>query len=219
MEREVDMKNIEHIKKIRNSILFSVVWRLLLFLMYPVILGVGFQLIGLRLPSEILFILSFIGCMILCLSTVTHVRNIFYIRDALKLYASIERELTETYSIDAKVLDDMLDNTMRKYYHQRSFDQSYALKDLYAIEELIQEERNGEYFDQYLAPNNNVKEVTRMAAVPKGVAEDLLYRVFNSKTAFGATGGKYFSKWHMDRTGEELLPLFQEKRKKINKVK
>ncbi|ASB72283.1 hypothetical protein S100333_04424 (plasmid) [Bacillus subtilis subsp. subtilis] len=66
------MKNIKHIKKMRNSILFSVVWRLLFLVLYPVILGAGLPLIGLNLPSATLFILSFIGCMMVCLTIATH---------------------------------------------------------------------------------------------------------------------------------------------------
>ncbi|AMK74845.1 MULTISPECIES: hypothetical protein [Bacillaceae] len=212
------MKNIKHIKKMRNSILFSVVWRLLFLVLYPVILGAGLPLIGLNLPSATLFILSFIGCMMVCLTIATHISNLVNIREVLKQYASIERELVGTYSIDAKVLDDMLDNTMKKYHHQRSFDRDYNLADLHAIEELVQEERNGKYFDKYLAHDDSIKDEIRMAVVPKRVAEDLLYSVFNSKTTFGITGRKYYHKWHMARLDEQLLPFLQEKQEKMHKT-
>ncbi|GED04274.1 hypothetical protein [Bacillus atrophaeus] len=212
------MKNIEHIKKMRNSILFSVVWRLLFFVIYPAFLGAGLQLIGVKLSSEMLFILSFIGCMMVCLSIATHISNLVNIREVLKQYASIERELVGEYSIDAKVLDDMLDNTREKYRHQISFDREYDIEDLHTIQKLNKDDREGKYFDQYLNPDNNVKDEIRMAIIPKRTAEALLYSVFNSKTAFGVPGRKYFHKWNMARLDEELLPMFQEKEKKMNKT-
>lgn len=219
MERGGDMKNIKHIKKMRNSILFSVVWRLLFLVLYPVILGAGLPLIGVNLPSETLFILSFIGCMMVCLSTATHISNLVNIREVLRLYDSIERELVGEYSIDANVLDDMLDNTREKYRLQISFDREYDIEDLHAIQELNKDDRAGKYFDQYLNDANNVKDEILYATIPKRTAETFLYSVFNSKTVFGVPGRKYFHKWNMARLDEELLSVFQEKEEKKNTVR
>ncbi|MEC0400800.1 hypothetical protein ACO0DA_12190 [Bacillus subtilis] len=212
------MKNIEHIKKMKSSILFSVVWRSLFFVLYPAFIGTGLPLIGVKLPSEMLFILSFIGCMMVCLSLVTHTRNLVNIKEVLRLYDSMEREIVGKYSIDAKVLDDMLDNTREKYRLQISFDREYDIEDLYTIQELNKDDRAGKYFDQYLNPANNVKDEIRMATTLKRTAEDFLYTVFNSKPLFGVAGRIYFHRWNMARADEELLPMIQKKEEKMNKT-
>ncbi|MCY7883092.1 hypothetical protein MOD62_16025 [Bacillus spizizenii] len=130
----------------------------------------------------------------------------------------MEKELVGKYSIDAKVLDDMLDNTREKYRLQISFDREYDIEDLYTIQELNKDDRAGKYFDQYLNPANNVKDEIRVAIVLKRTAEDFLYSVFNSKPPFGVPGRIYFHKWNMARLDEELLPMIQKKEEKMNKT-
>lgn len=211
------MENLKHIKKIRNSILFSVVWRVLFIALYPILLGIGLNMIGIDLSSGILFTLSFIVSMIACLTLVTHMGNLIGIREFLRQYKLIERELIERYSFDAKVLDDMLDNTRKKYSHQTSFDRKYDINDLHAIEELNKEDRKGKYLDKYLTPKHD-KDVIRMAIIPKKIAEDCIYRVFNSKTLFGTSGRKYFYKWDMARLDDEIILMIKENEPKKNKI-
>nr|UFD97737.1 hypothetical protein [Bacillus amyloliquefaciens] len=95
--------------------------------------------------------------MIACLTLVTHMRNLIGIREFLRLYKLIERELIERYSFDAKVLDDI-------------------------------------------------------------VAEDCIYRVFNSKTLFGTSGRKYFYKWEMARLDDGIILMIKENEAKKNKI-
>ncbi|MBR7817940.1 MULTISPECIES: hypothetical protein [Bacillus] len=211
------MENLKHIKKIRNSILFSVVWRVLFIALYPILSGIGLNMIGIDLSSGILFTLSFIVSMIACLTLVTHMRNLIGIREFLRLYKLIERELIERYSFDAKVLDDMLDNTRKKYSHQISFDREYDINALHAIEELNKEDRKSKYLDKYLTPKHD-KDVIRMATIPKKVAEDCIYRVFNSKTLFGTSGRKYFYKWEMARLDDGIIQMIKENEAKKNKI-
>ncbi|MGK0196740.1 hypothetical protein ACR2RM_30315, partial [Pseudomonas aeruginosa] len=146
-----------------------------------------------------------------------HMRNLIDIREFLRQYKLIERELIERYSFDAKVLDDMLDNTRKKYSHQISFDQKYDINDLHAIEELNKEDRKGKYLDKYLTPKHD-KHIIRMAIIPKNIAEDCIYRVFNSKTLFGMSGRKYFYKWEMARLDEEIILMIKENEAEKNKV-
>ncbi|MES5398174.1 hypothetical protein ABU952_18935 [Bacillus amyloliquefaciens] len=211
------MKNLKQIKKIRNMILFSVVWRVLFIALYPIFAGIGLKMIGLNLSSGMLFISSFIVSMIACLTVIIHMRNLIDIREFLRQYKLIERELIERYSFDAKVLDDMLDNTRKKYSHQISFDQKYDINDLHAIEELNKEDRKGKYLDKYLTPKHD-KHIIRMAIIPKNIAEDCIYRVFNSKTLFGMSGRKYFYKWEMARLDEEIILMIKENEAEKNKV-
>ncbi|AVI31052.1 MULTISPECIES: hypothetical protein [Bacillus amyloliquefaciens group] len=211
------MENLKHIKKIKNSILFSVVWRVLFIALYPILSGIGLNMIGINLSAGILFALSFIVSMIACLTLVTHMGNLIGIREFLRQYKLIERELIGRYSLDAKVLDDMLDNTRKKYSHQISFDRKYDINDLHAIEELNKEDRKGKYLDKYLTAKHD-KHVIRMALIPKNIAEDCIYRVFNSKTLFGITGRKYFYKWEMARLDDEFILMRKEKEAKKNNI-
>ncbi|QYC35330.1 hypothetical protein [Bacillus amyloliquefaciens] len=71
-------------------------------------------MIGINLSAGILFALSFIVSMIACLTLVTPYGKFNWDKEFLRQYKLIERELIGRYSFDAKVLDDMLDNTRKK---------------------------------------------------------------------------------------------------------
>ncbi|MEQ6001437.1 hypothetical protein U2I83_18350 [Bacillus amyloliquefaciens] len=195
------MNNIKHILEIRNSILFSVIWRALFCLLYLFVVGIGFRLIGINFSPGTLSLISFIGTMIILLSIITPMRNLLSIGEFIKEYGLLERELVGKYSIDHKVLDDMIDNTMEKYNRQISFDRDYDIKDLQCIEELNKEDKNGTYLEKYISP---VNDEIRMATIIKQTAEAQLYSVFNSKTLFGVSGRRYFYRWHMARLNEKF---------------
>ncbi|MED1738139.1 hypothetical protein P4U97_01140 [Bacillus swezeyi] len=211
------MKTLEHLRKMKRSILYSVLWRVLFLVIFSPLL---INLINLFMPISlgIMVTNSFIISILFCISLSRHFRNLINISTALKEYKYIENVLKD-YSMDLKTGDKLLDNTLDKYNLMLDFKETYDIDKLQELKDLLNEDKPTQLIslipDEHIhtikkLPESQEKEKEnekKMLAIfliaSKKVAERALYSIFDSRSPFGSKGRIYFYKWHMARLNDE----------------
>ncbi|MEK5504114.1 hypothetical protein [Bacillus sp. FSL M8-0168] len=192
-EIEQSIKNFKYINKLRKKLSLR-----------SILVSLGL-IIAIALPSLSTLVFGLFNVGFISLSTILvffltnylqfNLRNLTYLKEAKSIYQGLI-PLIEEKKVNSDVLDYLMDNSLERYNEILDFKDRHKLNSLRKLEKLESKQKDFEIDD---------KKYKSMIVIRHRVAEDLLFKVFNS-THLGIPEGRlYFSKWWIGRLHEKHI--------------